>query len=116
MTVYIVDDDPGVNDALSTSIQTLGYEVISCPDPLALFRREPPGSGDVVFLDLMLPGIPGGEVIRWLLQLKDPPRIVPISALSQELARQELRNTDMRALRKPLSLDTVIAALKPDWS
>jgi len=116
MIVYVVDDDPGVNGALTTSIQTLGHEVVSCPDALALFRREPPRSRDVVFLDLMLPGISGGEIIRWLLQLRDPPRIIPISALSHDLARQELRGTGIEVLHKPLSLDTVIAALKPDWS
>jgi DNA-binding response OmpR family regulator len=116
MAIYIVDDDPGVNSALTMSIQDLGHEVISCLDALSLFMQEPPADDDVVFIDLKLPGISGRETIRWLLRLKAPPRIIPISALSPEIICRELEGTGMRALRKPLSFDAVVAALKPVWS
>ncbi len=116
MAVYVIDDDPGVNEALKVSIEALGHDVIACPDASSLFIRPPPTSRDVVLIDLELPDIPGARVIRWLLRLKDPPRIIPISALSNEYIARELQGTGMEALRKPLTHDTLAAALKPDWS
>jgi FixJ family two-component response regulator len=111
MVVYVIDDDPSVNDALTTLIRQLGHDVVSYPDATALFGRVPPTSGDIVFIDLKLPGITGGEAIRWLQRLKDPPRIVPISALSREFIQRQLEGTGMQVLRKPLDYAGLLAAL-----
>lgn len=112
MRVYIVDDDRGVNDALAVLLQHLGYEVVCHTNSLSLFAGPLPTADDVVFIDLKMPGVNGGQVIRWLQRLSEPPTIVPISALPQRAIRDALKDTGIHViLRKPLTHAAIVRAL-----
>jgi FixJ family two-component response regulator len=104
VAVHVLEDDPGVSDALALLLDHLGFEVVCHADAEGLFRSEPPTGRDIVFVDLMLPGISGKEVIRWLQQLRDPPRIVAMSGQSQGMIDAELRGIGVtQVIRKPLT-------------
>jgi FixJ family two-component response regulator len=113
MAVYVLEDDPGVSDSLALLLGHLGFEVVCHADAEKFFRSPPPSSGDTVFVDLMLPGIRGAEVIRWLQRLKDPPHIVVMSGQSQAVIDAELRGIGgAQVIRKPLSQTAITAHLK----
>nr|WP_300145386.1 response regulator transcription factor [Propionicimonas sp.] len=62
--VLLVEDDPGVADALALALTSLGHAVRTAPDGaagLAALAGEP---WDVLLLDVMLPGIDGFETAR----------------------------------------------------
>jgi FixJ family two-component response regulator len=104
VAVHVLEDDPGVSDALALLLDHLGFEVVCHADAEDLFRSEPPTGRDIVFVDLMLPGISGKEVIRWLQKLRDPPRIVAMSGQSQGTIDAELRGIGVtQVIRKPLT-------------
>ncbi|RAI43371.1 response regulator [Rhodoplanes roseus] len=104
MAVHVVEDDPGVSDSLAILLEHLGFEVVCHPNAEDLFRSAPPSAKDIVFVDLILPGISGAELIRWLTGLKDPPRIVAMSGQSQNTIDLQLRGIgEMNIIRKPLS-------------
>lgn len=104
MAVHVLEDDPGVSDALALLLDHLGFEVVCHADAEDFFRGEPPTGRDIVFVDLMLPGISGKEVIRWLQKLRDPPRIVAMSGQSQGTIDAELRGISVtQVIRKPLT-------------
>lgn len=112
MRIYVVDDDRGVSDALTVLLQHLGYEVVCHTNALSLFSGPLPGADDVVFIDLKMPGVTGGQVIRWLQRLVEPPTIVPISALPQHAICDALRDTGIHViLRKPLTHAAIVRAL-----
>lgn len=112
MAVYILEDDPGVSDSLAVLLGSLGFEVVSHSDAERFFRGPPPGPSDIVFVDLMLPGIRGADVIRWLQKLREPPRIIVMSGQSQSVIDSELRGVDVkRVIRKPLSQTAITAHL-----
>ncbi len=112
MVIHVLEDDPGVSDSLALLLGHLGFEVVCHANAEEFFRIPPPGSRDVVFVDLMLPGISGAEVIRWLQRLKDPPRIVAMSGQSQSIIDAELRGIGVtQVMRKPLSQDAITAHL-----
>jgi FixJ family two-component response regulator len=112
VAVHVLEDDPGVSDSLALLLDHLGFEVICHADAEEFFRCEPPSGRDIVFVDLMLPGISGKEVIRWLQRLRDPPRIVAMSGQSQGIIDAELRGVGVtQVIRKPLNHTAITAQL-----
>jgi two-component system, OmpR family, KDP operon response regulator KdpE len=74
--VLIVEDEPALLRALRINLRARGYDVATAAagaDGLAAARRHPP---DLVLLDLGLPDIDGGEVIRELRGWSGAPVIV----------------------------------------
>jgi two-component system, OmpR family, KDP operon response regulator KdpE len=74
--VLIVEDEPTLLRALRINLRARGYDVATAAsgaEGLAVARRHPP---DVVLLDLGLPDIDGGEVIRELRSWSRAPVIV----------------------------------------
>ena len=74
--VLIVEDEPALLRALRINLRARGYDVVTAAagaEGLAVARRHPP---DVVLLDLGLPDIDGGEVIRELRSWSRAPVIV----------------------------------------
>lgn len=113
MAIHLLEDDLGVNDLLALLFTHFNFDVICHSTAESLFRREPPGADDIVFVDLKLPGVSGAEAIRWLQSLKAPPRIVVISGQSQTAIRSELAGMNVTAvLRKPLDEQTVVNELR----
>jgi FixJ family two-component response regulator len=112
--IYVLEDDPAVSDALVVLLGNLGFDVIAFADAESFLGHPPPQRNDIVFVDLVLPGIAGSEVIRRLQRLGEPPHIVAMSGYSQRIIDAALRNLDaLQVLRKPLSHDAVVAQLSP---
>jgi FixJ family two-component response regulator len=104
VAVHILEDDPGVSDSLLMFLRGMGQVAIAYPDAESFFSAEPPRPEDTIIVDLMLPGISGARVIRWLQELADPPRVIAITGQTQaaiEKQVQGLRNLEV--LRKPLT-------------
>jgi two-component system, OmpR family, KDP operon response regulator KdpE len=74
--VLVVEDEPALLRALRINLRARGYDVATAAagrEALAEARRRPP---DVVLLDLGLPDVDGGEVIRELRAWSAAPVIV----------------------------------------
>ncbi|MCS0495495.1 response regulator [Ancylobacter mangrovi] len=113
--VHVVEDDAGVSDSLSLILQNLGHEVILYPDAEGLLRTTPPAGADTVIVDLSLPGISGGQLIRWLQKLASPPVLVVITGQSQGAIDHQLRGVSpVRVLRKPLNAESLLHVLTGD--
>jgi len=104
--VLICDDEPYIVESVSYVVRKAGFEVVTAEDgeeALAAARREKP---DLVFLDIMMPGLAGDEVCR---RLKSDPatqgtHVVILTARGQE--EDERRAMEMGAdefMTKPFS-------------
>jgi DNA-binding response OmpR family regulator len=85
-TVLVVDDEPIVRDVVVRYLERDGFttlEAATGDDARRLLEREPPS---LVVLDVMLPGIDGLELCRWIRQRSDLP-IVMLTARGEEADR-----------------------------
>jgi two-component system response regulator RegX3 len=82
--VLVVEDEESYADALSYLLRKEGYDVLVAatgPDALEEFDRH---GADIVLLDLMLPGLPGTEVIRQIRASSAVP-VIMVSAKDDEV-------------------------------
>ena len=104
--VLICDDEPYIVESVSYVVRRAGFDVVTAEDgdqALAAAYREKP---DLIFLDIMMPGLSGDEVCRRLKTdpaMKDT-HIVILTARGQE--EDERRALEMGAnefMTKPFS-------------
>ncbi len=85
-TVLVVDDEPIVRDVVVKYLEHEGYRTLVAGDgdtARELIEREPPG---LVVLDLMLPGLDGLALCRWIRSRSDLP-VIMLTALGEESDR-----------------------------
>jgi CheY-like chemotaxis protein len=71
-TVLVVDDEAGIRDLVRLNLELDGHLVVTAgngPECLAAVRRTHP---DVIFLDVMMPGLDGWQVLGRLKSDEDP--------------------------------------------
>jgi FixJ family two-component response regulator len=108
--VHIVEDDWGVRDALVELVSGLGYSVEAYGEAESFIAAGLPGSGDLVLVDLALPGIRGEELLQQLRRLARPPRMVAISGQPKAEIDSALRRLPgIALLRKPLAAEAIAA-------
>ncbi|GGK76981.1 response regulator transcription factor [Ornithinimicrobium pekingense] len=82
--ILVVEDEESFSDPLSYLLEREGYDVAVAatgPDALTEFDRN---GADLVLLDLMLPGLPGVDVLRTLRQRSSVP-VIMLTAKDSEI-------------------------------
>lgn len=106
--ILIIDDYPGVRETLGAFLGALGHEVLLAgdgPEGLRMLAEEQPS---LLFLDIVMPGMSGLEVIRRIRAIHSTIPVVMITGHdSPEIARELLLAGATDFIRKPLNLDYV---------
>jgi DNA-binding response OmpR family regulator len=85
-TVLVVDDEPIVREVVVSYLEREGYRTLEASDgdsARELIEREKPG---LVVLDVMLPGMDGLELCRWVRARSDLP-VILVTARGEEVDR-----------------------------
>jgi two-component system KDP operon response regulator KdpE len=110
--ILVVDDEPQILRALSTSLTAHGYDVATASTGDAGLDRVATWSPDCVILDLGLPDIDGTEVIERMRGWSD----VPVIVLSVRDAQSDkVRALDAGAddyVNKPFAMDELLARMR----
>jgi len=114
--VLIVDDEEDVLQMLGKRLTASGYSVITATngtDAIALAKSQHP---DIIILDIIMPGMEGGEVAA---ELKEHPltRSIPVILLTAMLSKtEEEKHGSMVgghiALAKPLDIEKLLDQMK----
>lgn len=107
MKVLIVDDNALTRYTIKTLLLKLDHEVVgeaeNGQDALTAYAGLKP---DVVFLDLILPGRSGVEILEDLLKLDPGARVVIVTAVQQDELDRKLANRGVSGvIRKPFSFE-----------
>lgn len=112
-SVYIVDDDPAVRDALSVVFGMEGFEVETFSDGDAFVRSASRAHPAVVLLDVHMPGRSGLEILKALNGEEYPAPIFIISGQGDiPMAVEAIRNGAFDFIEKPFTADGVVARIE----
>jgi two-component system, LytTR family, response regulator AlgR len=116
LKVFIADDEEPARERLKTLLGDIALQVPAqvvgeARNGVQAIELLPPSGAQVMLLDIQMPGMSGIEVARHLARLKQPPRIIFVTAHDRHaLEAFELNALDY--LLKPVRADRLAAALK----
>lgn len=119
--ILVVDDEPGFTRLLKLNLEKTGrFEVRTvnqAPATLAAAREFKP---DLILLDVVMPGLDGGEVIR-LLRADPTLQSIPVLFLTAtvapaEMSEEGLSSGGLRFIAKPIGVDELIACIERQLS
>jgi two-component system response regulator AtoC len=107
--VLVADDDPAIRATLVGLLSDEGYRVVEAADAAAVLAQvngsEPPA---LVLLDVRMPGAKDLDLLRQLLDRKDPPGVIMMTAFSTaNLAIRAIQAGAYDYIAKPFHLDEV---------
>ena len=103
ISVLVVDDEPALREVLSLRIQDWGHDVTTAVDAADAERALQQGRPDVILSDVVLPGISGVELLRWLRRNDESVPVIMMTAHGNIDAAVEAMKAGARDfLTKPL--------------
>jgi len=112
--VLLVEDEEEVLNATKEMLEFLGYRVVAArsgQEALAVYRQRQ-DEIDLVLMDMIMPGISGGEAVDGLLEVNPSVRIVLASGYSLHGMAGDIMKRGCRAfIQKPYSLNELSRTL-----
>ena len=111
--ILVVDDESSIRESLSGILRDEGYEVSVAVDGVTALKKVEEDSPDLIFLDIVMPGIDGLETLQKLKEKFPEVYVIIISAYGTiETAVKALKYGAFDFIEKPLSLEKVVLTVK----
>jgi two-component system, OmpR family, KDP operon response regulator KdpE len=110
--ILIVEDDLNIRKLVRVNLVKRGYTVCEAGDShqaIALFEAAPV---DLVLLDLMLPGLSGVDICKWIRARSDVPIIVLSARLEEDLKVAALDAGADDYVTKPFGQEELLARVR----
>lgn len=112
-TVYIVDDDPSVRDALALMLSLRGYRTALFADATSFLESYQPDWRGCLLLDLRMPGMDGLALLEKLQAARSTLAVIIITGHGDvESARRAFRSHAVDFLEKPLDYRLLLASIE----
>lgn len=110
--ILIIDDEIYARDHLGKVIQRHGFDVLTAAtgeEGVKSYRDHRP---DFVFLDILLPGIDGEDVFKYIKEIDPQANVYFITGCDDLFSREQAESMGARGfLTKPLFVDDVVRLL-----
>ena len=107
--ILVVDDEPSINDVVSTALRYQGHSVVQTDHGLSALDLAAKESFDLIVLDVMLPGIDGYEICK---RLREAGKFSPVLFLTaKDATADRIRGFVIGGddyLTKPFSVDELV--------
>jgi FixJ family two-component response regulator len=111
-TVYVVDDDAGIREALDAMLTSAGMNVVTCASTGDYFRVPKPDLPSCLILDVALPDGSGIDLQRQLSTGDHPPIIFLTGASDIPTAVRAIKAGAIDFLTKPWRKADLLAAIE----
>ena len=113
MRILVIDDEPLVADVMAEALRLEDHDVVvasSGEEGLRVIAQKPP---DAVFLDIVMPGMDGIEVLRAIREgHPELPVIILSGWVSQSQPEEARRLGATDVISKPVPLENLTRALR----
>lgn len=111
--ILIVDDDPIVSESVSLGLHSFGYETTRVSDGEQAMQAIRRTRFDAILLDLMMPGISGLEVMRWMQKERRIADVFILSAISDDATARHATELGARGyFLKPCDIGLIVRTLE----
>lgn len=110
--ILAIDDNPQIIKLVTVNLQARGYIVQSASSGEEAIDQFKIGQFDLILLDLILPGISGIDVCRWIREQSDVPIIVLSAHGDEELKVNALDAGADDYVTKPFSHEEMLARVR----
>lgn len=113
MRLLVVEDEGALNRVLTKHLKNNGYSVDSCEDGCEAIEYLEMADYDLVILDVLLPGMSGWEILRWIRKREMDTSVLMLTALDS--TEDKVRGLDSGAddyLTKPFALEELLARIR----
>src|SRR4029079_19449355 len=111
--VLVVDDDPGIRDALRMILEYEGYQVLTAADGKSALSSLDAERVDAVLLDIKMPGMDGLETLDRIAEREAAPPVLMISGHGDiATAVEATRRGAGDFLEKPPERERILVSLQ----
>ena len=111
--VLVVDDDPGIRDALRMILEYEGYQVTTAADGKSALTSLDSERVDAVLLDIKMPGMDGLEILDRIAEREAAPPVLMISGHGDiATAVEATRRGAVDFLEKPPERERILVSLR----
>lgn len=112
-TVFVVDDDAAVRDAISLLVESVGYKSVPFESCEAFLEAFGPDSAGCLILDARLPGMSGLELLEELNRRKIELPVILITAHGDmPMAVRAMKFGAIDCMPKPFNDDALLACVR----
>ncbi len=110
--VLVVDDDARVRDVLGDIVIGQGYQVVAAENGERAIEEMEKQHFDLVFLDLVLPGLSGIKVLGWVRARGEKPVVAIVTGYGDDpIALEAMSMGPLVLIRKPFRVNDVVEVL-----
>ena len=111
--LLVVDDDPGIVEFLTESLEERGFDVTGLASPLQALERLRAEPFDLVISDIEMPGLRGTELMASIHQARPEQLVLLITAFgSVELAVAAVKAGACDFVTKPFQIEALVYAVE----
>ena len=111
--ILVVDDDRDLCDLIHEILSEEGYDVSKTYDGDEALKKLKDFDYDLLIIDHKLKGTTGISVIKKLINMKPPPKILMISAYgTAETKEQAIKNGVFEFIDKPFEINKLTESVK----
>ena len=79
--IMVVDDEPDLREMLNLMLHKEGFDIETAEDGSAFLDKLDGFNPDIVTLDVMMPGLTTGEILKKLKKKKSKPKIILLTVV-----------------------------------
>jgi two-component system alkaline phosphatase synthesis response regulator PhoP len=115
-SILVVEDEPSLQEAVRLKLAQKGVTVITADSGEEAIQKIKEHRPSLVWLDIMLPGMSGLDVLHWLRQEKEykdlPAVIVSVSGSREHIAKANNLGVKAYIIKSEHTIDAIVTKVK----